>query len=152
MRCARSRRASPSIFSSATPPQDGVDDRNMSTAFRLAQSFMHKTHYTASLAEEEKQRLSLSIFEELQSVAAMRLRHLHKELERIVEVLMHKTKLSRSECNGLLAPIYDGFEEFRRAEQDGRLWRAPQRLDAPAEQPPVVHVEEDLPATGTHGR
>ena len=135
-----------------TPPQDGVDDRNMSTAFRLAQSFMHKTHYTASLAEEEKQRLSLSIFEELQSVAAMRLRHLHKELERIVEVLMHKTKLSRSECNGLLASIYDGFEEFRRAEQDGRLWRAPQRLDAPAERPPIVHVEEDFPATGTHGR
>ncbi|MBG0812221.1 hypothetical protein IY145_23020 [Methylosinus sp. H3A] len=139
------------IFNSA-PPQDGVDDRNLNTAFRLAQSFMLKTHYTASLAEEEKQRLSLSIFEELQSVTAMRLRHLQKELERIVDVLMHKTKLSRSECNGLLAPIYDGFEEFRRAEQEGRLWREPQRLDAPAEQPPVVHVEEDLPATGTHGR
>ncbi|CAN2533574.1 MAG TPA: hypothetical protein VIF40_20045 [Methylosinus sp.] len=134
------------------PPQDGVDDRNMSTAFRLAQSFMHKTHYTASLAEEEKQRLSLAIFEELQSVAAMRLRHLHKELERIVEILMHKTKLSRSECNGLLAPIYDGLEEFRRAEQDGRMWRAPPRLDTPAEHPPIVDVEEDLPATGTHGR
>jgi len=134
------------------PPQDGVDDRNMNTAFRLAQSFMHKTHYTASLAEEEKQRLSLTIFEELQSVTAMRLRHLQKELERIVEVLMHKTKLSRSECNGLLAPIYDGFEEFRRAEQEGRLWRAPQHVDAPTEQPPVVHMEEDLPATGTHGR
>ena len=134
------------------PPQDGVDDRNLNTAFRLAQSFMHKTHYTASLSEEEKHRLSLSIFEELQSVTAMRLRHLHKECERIVEALMHKTKLSRSECNGVLAPIYEGFEEFRRAEQEDRPWRAPQRGEAPAEQPAAVLLEDDLPATGTHGR
>ncbi|MBU3889023.1 hypothetical protein FM996_01360 [Methylosinus sporium] len=135
------------------PPQDGVDDRNMNTAFRLARSFMHKTHYTASLSEEEKERLSLAIFEELQSVTAMRLRHLHKELERIVETLMHKTKLSRSECNGVLAPIYEGYEEFRRAEQEGRPQRAPRYLETPAERSPSVQMEEeDIPATGTHGR
>lgn len=134
------------------PPQDGIDDRNMNTAFRLAQSFMHKTHYTASLSEEEKQRLSFSIFEELQSVTAMRLRHLQKEQERIVESLMHKTKLHRSECNGLLAPIYEGYEEFRRAEQEGRPARAPQRPEAPVEQAPIESFEEDQRATGTHGR
>lgn len=135
------------------PPQDGVDDRNLSTAFRLAQSFMHKTHYTASLSEEEKHRLSLAIFEELQSVAALRLRHLQKECEQIVEALMRKTKLSRSECNGVLAPIYEGFEEFRRAEQDGRPWRATRRGGgASTEQPQTVLAGDDLPATGTHGR
>lgn len=131
----------------APPPDDGVDDRNMNTAFRLARSFMQKTQYTATLDEEEKHRLSLAIFEELQSVAAMRLRQMQTEYEQIVEILMQRARMSRSECNAILGSIYQGYEEFLRA-RDGR----PPLAAISTESPAPEDRAEAMGATGTHGR
>lgn len=133
------------------PPFDEqIDRNNLNTARRLADSFMHKSHYTATLEDAEKQRLRHSIFDELQHVAAMRLRHLSGPLEQIVDTLMQKTKMSRSECNAALAAIYDGYEEFRRAERQVGPMTAPVRVTAEA--PPTPQLDELRPAaTGTHG-
>jgi hypothetical protein len=133
------------------PFDDDIDCNNMHTAQRLADSYMHKSHYTSSMDEDERLRLRQTIFDELQNVAAMRLRHLGGPLERIVGTLMRKTKISRSECNAALASIYDGYEEFRRSE--GRALRLAPPAGAPREQPArSAAAEERLSAaTGTHG-
>lgn len=140
------------------PYDDAIDRNNLVTAQRLAESFMHKSHYTASLGASEKRELHESILDQLHQVAAMRLRHLSGELERLVDTLMHKTRLSRSELNALLASIYDGYEEFRRSETRlGPPSPAPRHT---AEQPAEPErsfeeeksFEEERPAaTGTHG-
>lgn len=135
------------------PPFDEqIDRNNLNTARRLADSFMHKSHYTATLDEAEKQNLRHAIFDELHHVAAMRLRHLSGPLERIVDTLMHKTKMSRSECNHALESIYEGYEEFRRAERQGGLIAPPARETAEEPAPPTPQFVEERPAaTGTHG-
>ncbi|MBY6242022.1 hypothetical protein [Methylosinus sp. Sm6] len=132
------------------PFDDHIDRNNLVTAQRLAESFMHKSHYTASLAEPEKRALCRSIFDELQHVAAMRLRHLSGSVERLVDGLMHKTRLSRSELNALLASIYDGYEEFRRAEAQ-RGPSPPGRAAEPPAEPEQLLEDQRPAATGTHG-
>jgi hypothetical protein len=83
----------------------------------------------------------------------MRLRHLSGPLEQIVDTLMQKTKMSRSECNTALASIYDGYEEFRRAEREGGPMAALARGTAEATTAlPTPQLGEQRPAaTGTHG-
>lgn len=133
------------------PFDDDIDCNNMRTAQRLADSYMHKSHYTASMDEVERLRLRQSIFDDLQNLAALRLRHLGGPLEQIVGTLMRKTKMSRSDCNGALDAIYRGFEEFCRAEPHmPRIAPPPApRREAPADA--CATEERRLAATGTHG-
>jgi hypothetical protein len=137
------------------PYKDEIDRNNFNTANRLAESFMHKTQYTSNLTEEEKSRLTGSIFEELQNVAAMRLRHMSGELEAIVGTLMQKTKMSRSECNASLDRIYQGFEEFQRGGGEPTspsVARMTPPAPASGYAPPPERFEDEPAATGTHGR
>jgi hypothetical protein len=133
------------------PFDDTIDRNNLITAQRLADSFMHKSHYTASLAASEKRALHESILDQLHHIAAMRLRYLSGDVERLVDALMHKTRLSRSELNAVLAPIYDGYEQFRSSEaRRSPPSPAPALVAEPPAEPEFF--EEARPAaTGTHG-
>jgi hypothetical protein len=112
---------------------DGPDDNNLRTAHKLADSYMRKAHYTSSMNETEKQNLVFSIFEEFHRTTALRLDYLRPKLAEIVESLMRKTKLTRSDCNAALGEIYDGYEEYLRGEQDAArsrfAWAPPPRLE-----------------------
>lgn len=128
---------------------DGPDDNNLRTAYKLAESYMRKSHHTSSLSDNEKYNLTRSIFEEFQTIAATRLKYLQKQLGEIVDTLMQKTKMSKSDCNIALAEIYEGYEKFQRGEREPR--RSPPSSVPYAWAPPLGLENRKTASAGTRG-
>jgi hypothetical protein len=88
------------------------DENNLHAAQCLADSYIHKSFNTRDLTPDEMRRLNLSLLADLQNATASRLGCFRGELAQIVDALILKTKLSRSECDGFLAKVYAGFEQY----------------------------------------
>jgi len=105
---------------SATP---AADENNMRTAHSLVESHMRKARNITHLDDDKKRDLGLAIIEQLQGLVGERLRHLENELGRIVDVLVRKTTMSRSECEAVLGPVYRGFEDYYHDRPKPELFR-----------------------------
>jgi hypothetical protein len=108
------------------------DENNLNAAQCLAESYIHKSFDTRALTSHEMRRLNLSLLVDLQNATASRLRCFRSELAQIVDALMLKTKLSRSECNGFLAKVYAGFEQYYDHKPAPQLFRPPRDPTAPS--------------------
>jgi hypothetical protein len=108
------------------------DENNLHAAQCLAESYIHKSFDTRALTSHEMRRLNLSLLVDLQNATASRLRCFRGELAQIVDALMLKTKLSRSECNGFLAKVYAGFEQYYDHKPAPQLFRPPRDPTAPS--------------------
>lgn len=108
------------------------DEINLQAAQSLAESYAHKSFDTPSLTSDQIRRLSLSVLADLQNATASRLGHFRGELAQSVDALMIKTKLSRSECDGFLAKVYAGFEQYYDHKPAPQLFRPPRDPTAPS--------------------
>jgi hypothetical protein len=102
-----------------------VDQNNVNTARRLAMSYMHKTQETSSIGDPEKQSFCAAIFDDFYRTATLHLKEAESELARMADLLMRKTKISRSECEAILGAVYARFEARCANGQKLQLFRPP---------------------------
>jgi hypothetical protein len=108
------------------------DENNLHAAQCLAESYIHKSFDTRALTSDEMRRLNLSLLVDFQNATASRLRCLRGEFVQIVDALMLKTKLSRSDCDGFLVKVYAGFEQYYDHKPAPQLFRPPRDPTAPS--------------------
>jgi hypothetical protein len=111
--------------------EDGADEKNLRSAQRLAESYMHKAYSTDALSGARRGYLSRKIVRNFELTVEGRLKHFWTELGELVSLLMTKPKISRKECDAVLSPLYKGFDDFYRSRQKPELYRPPRPSNLP---------------------